>query len=137
MSEQAHRCMSNAERGATSLAMTAVVLIVAVLAVAVSSLAVVYAGAARATNAADAAALAAAVATYPDVGYPAPNVVAGDAATRNGSELVSCRCAVDRRLASRVAEVVVAVHVDVPLFGEVEVRRRSRAEFDPRSWVGR
>jgi hypothetical protein len=33
-------------------------------------------------------------------------------------------------------EVVTAIRVDVPIFGEVTVRAASRAEFDPMRWLG-
>jgi hypothetical protein len=36
-----------------------------------------------------------------------------------------------------VVEVTVAVNVEVPVVGVLAVRTRSRAEFDPRAWLGR
>lgn len=113
------------------------VVIVAVLIVAVSSVAVVYAAATRASNGADAAALGAAVATYPPAADRPPTAVANELADLNGSRLISCRCPIDGGLTVRAVEVVVAVDVDVLIFGNVTVQRTSRAEFDPRSWLGR
>jgi hypothetical protein len=50
---------------------------------------------------------------------------------------MSCACPVDGNLEARVAEVVVGVEADVPIFGQWLVRAGSRAEFDPSRWLGR
>ena len=116
------------------MAMAALLLVVAT---AVVSMALVLAGRAQASNAADAAALAAAVASYPSASQTTPSGAAGSMARHNGAALVSCACPVDASLSARVVEVVVEVAVEVPLFGEVSVRSSARAEFDPRLWLGR
>lgn len=128
--------MSNAERGSVSLAMAAMAGVIVVMTVAVSSLTLVYGGATRAGTAADAAALAAAVATYPSAAESSPLQAAREIARRNGATLVSCRCVVDVSLARRSVEVGVSVSVDVPILGNHVVVRRARAEFDPRAWLG-
>ena len=90
-----------------------------------------------AANAADAAALGAATATFPPASGGSPVAVARDLANRNGAHLVACDCGVNATLSARVASVVVAVEVDLPVFGSVTVTRTARAEFDPRLWLGR
>lgn len=124
------------ERGSSAVAMAGVVGVVAVLAVAVASIGILYGAKAQAQTAADAGALAAAVATYPPIARGSPAVVARSVVTENGSRLVSCRCGVDTSLSERTVEVVTAVGVSVPIFGTVEVGASSRAEFDPMRWLG-
>ncbi len=80
--------------------------------------------------------LAAAVATYPATSRGDPTAAAGAAAEANGAVMVSCHCPVDSTLRARVVEVLAAVRVSVPIFGEVTVRGASRAEFTPRDWLG-
>lgn len=109
---------------------------IAVLAVAVASIGILYGAKAKAQTAADAGALAAAVATYPPVGRGAPAAVARSVVADNGSRLVSCRCGTDASLSERTVEVVASVGVSVPIFGTVEVGASSRAEFDPMRWLG-
>jgi len=116
--------------------MAGIIGVVAVLAVAVSSLGILYSARVKAQTAADAGALAAAVATYPPVGRGSPTAAAGSVVAENGSRLVVCRCGRDGSLTARTAEVVTAVGVSVPIFGTVEVRATSRAEFEPRLWLG-
>lgn len=118
------------------MAMAGLLGVIALLAVAVASIGVLYGAKAQAQTAADAGALAAAVATYPPVARGAPAVVARSVVAENGSRLVSCRCRVDGSLSERTVEVVTAVGVSVPIFGTVEVGASSRAEFDPMRWLG-
>lgn len=118
------------------MAMAGLLGVIALLAVAVASIGVLYGAKAQAQTAADAGALAAAVATYPPVARGAPPVVARSVVAENGSRLVSCRCRVDGSLSERTVEVVTAVGVSVPIFGTVEVGASSRAEFDPMRWLG-
>jgi hypothetical protein len=120
-----------------TVVMTGVIVIVAVVTTAVAALGMLYAARAQATNAADAAALAAAVATYPSIGRESPVVVAEDAAGANGAVLVGCVCPTDPSLNERTVQVTTAIRVQVPIFGEVTVRSRARAEFDPMRWLGR
>lgn len=120
-----------------AVAMSAVVGVVAVAAVAVAGLAAMYAARAQAQTAADASALAAAVATYPPASTRSPLAAARSVAASNGAALVSCRCPRNGDFTARTVEVLTAVAVDVPVFGQVTVRARSRAEFDPMLWLGR
>lgn len=117
--------------------MAAVIALISLFAVAVASLGLVHAARVQAVNAADAAALAAAVATYPGTGRAAPVELAGFLASSNGARLSSCVCRVNRTLEIRRVEVVTIVTVDVPLLGRLAIRGVSRAEFDPRRWLGR
>jgi hypothetical protein len=40
-------------------------------------------------------------------------------------------------MVTRVATVTAVVVVEAPFFGVLEVGATSRAEFDPRAWLGR
>jgi hypothetical protein len=115
--------------------MTALVAVIAVSAIAVAALASLYAARALAQTAADAGALAAAVATYPPAGDGDPRTVARAVVEANGAVLIGCKCARDDRLRARVVEVVAAVQTRVPVFGSLTVRGSSRAEFDPARWL--
>ncbi|MCI0424831.1 MAG: hypothetical protein L0Z49_00195 [Actinobacteria bacterium] len=120
-----------------AVVMTVAMALLAVSLTAVASLGLLYAARAQAVTGSDAAALAAAVATYPGTGRGSPRVEAAMAASRNGARLVACVCPTDSGLGPRVSQVTVTVRVDVPVFGVVTVRATSRAEFDPRAWLGR
>lgn len=120
-----------------TVAMTGVLATVVLASVAVSSLGILYAARTQAQNAADAAALAAAVATYPPAAGGAPVAVARQVAAANHATIVECSCSRDPALRVRIVEVVSAVDVSIPLFGVITVRGSSRAEFDPREWLGR
>ena len=97
----------------------------------------VYAGRAQASLAADASALAAAVATYPAASVMSPSQAAMSVAKENGAGLTSCQCATDASIRVRRVLVEVTVPVQIPLLGAVAVRSRAAAEFDPRAWLGR
>ena len=127
----------SSERGAMAVAMTGVVALLSVVVVATASLTVAYSARVQANTAADAGALAAAVATYPGTGRQSPAKEAQGVVARNGARLVSCACRIDPALRVRAVVVVTAVVVDVPVFGNLEIRGVSRAEFDPRLWLGR
>lgn len=86
------------------------------------------AASAQVQTAADAAALAAAPATF--LGPDAVKVAALLAA-ENGARLVACDCGIDRTPVVRVVRVEVAAFVDAGLLGVHEVRASARAEFDP------
>jgi Flp pilus assembly protein TadG len=120
-----------------AVAMAAVVALLSVVVVATASLGMAYSARVQANTAADAGALAAAVATYPETGRPSPAEEAQAVVTANGATLVSCACRVDPVLRVRAVLVVTAVVVSVPVFGDLEIRGMSRAEFDPRLWLGR
>lgn len=109
----------------------------AVLSVAVAGLGSLYASRTQAQVAADAAALAAAVATYPPASGPSPQMSAKEIARSNGAVLISCSCPRDESPSVRTVEVVAGVTTNVPIFGDVMVRASSRAEFDPWRWLGR
>ncbi|HUG31335.1 MAG TPA: histidine kinase [Acidimicrobiia bacterium] len=123
--------------GAMAIAITALIAIVAVLTTAIAAMGVLYGARAQATNAADAGALAAAVATYPPAAQTSPLAAARAVAGENGAVVTSCRCPIDTGMRTRVVEVRTAVAVEVPVFGAITVRSASRAEFDPRLWLGR
>lgn len=120
-----------------AVASSGVTAIVALLGVAVAAIGMLYGARAQATNAADAAALAAAVATYPPASSTDPVTAARQAAMWNDAVLASCRCPRDTSLSARTVEVVATVEAEVPVFGRVTVSSASRAEFDPMRWLGR
>jgi hypothetical protein len=122
--------------GTMAITLTALIAIVAVLTTAVAALGILYGARAHATNASDAAALAAAVATYPPAASASPSAVAQLVARANGAMLLSCRCELDSSLSSRTVMVTTGVETEVPIFGRVTVRVSSRAEFDPVRWLG-
>lgn len=125
------------EGGSSTIVMTGIVGLLALVTAATTGLGLAYSARAQAQTAADAAALAAAVATYPATSIGNPLTQAREAAAANGALLVSCACPMDASLGARVVTVATGVIVDVPLFGRLDVRARSRAEFDPRLWLGR
>ena len=120
-----------------AVAMSAAVAVVAVASVAVAGLGVLYSARTQAQTGADAAALAAAVATYPPAASVSPVAAARDIAGENGAVVLRCSCPRDPTFRARVVEVVTAIRVDVPVFGEWLVHGSSRAEFDPVRWLGR
>jgi hypothetical protein len=111
--------------------------LVATVGVGTAALGALFDAREQAATAAEAAALAAAVATYPSAAEGTPERLAAELAHRNGARLISCWCDVDHSLRPRVAAVTVALTADVPLFGEVAVGKTARAEFEPRAWLGR
>jgi len=120
------------ERGSgTVLAMaTMAVVIVASLALVAATQIVI--GRARAVTAADAAALAAAVHTFPPAGAGITPIQAATAMARsNGALLTLCRCRTDASLGMRTVEVKVETRVEVVLIGPVMVAAASRAEYVP------
>ena len=117
--------------------MAAMAAILATVVVGVVSVGVVFAARSQAVTGADAAALAAAVATYPSAATAPPGQVAASVARANGATLISCSCRVDLSMQKRVVTVVVAIPVDAPILGRLSIRAGARAEFDPRLWLGR
>lgn len=113
-----------------------VVAAVASVAVASTSVGLLLAERERVSTAAEAAALAAAVATFPPAGRGNPIAAAGEIAAANGAELISCSCPVDSTFAPRTVEVTTEVTVEVPIFGLLTVGQKARAEFDPQLWLG-
>jgi hypothetical protein len=109
---------------------TMAVVIVASLALVAATQIVV--GRARAVTAADAAALAAAVHTFPPAGEGiTPGRAAVTMANSNGAQLTLCRCPIDTSRQTRTVEVRVETRVDVVLIGRVMVTAASRAEYVP------
>ena len=125
------------ETGSSMVLMAGLVALVVAVSVAVSGLGLAYSARAQAQAASDAAALAAAVGTYPPAASGNPLERARRIALANGASLVSCSCPVDASMRARIAVVKTAVTVDTPMFGHLEVKATSRAEFDPRRWLGR
>jgi len=125
------------DRGSVIPAFAGITALLAVLALATASLGALYGAREEAATGADAAALAAAVASFPPAGRASsPEAAARAAAAANGVVLVACECPIDTGLNPRVVTVTTAAQVRVPLFGELTVRVRSRAEFDPALWLG-
>ncbi len=120
-----------------TILMVALCAVVATIGIATAALGVLFDAREKAATAAEAAALAAAVATYPPTGAGMPESLAAEYAARNDAEMVSCWCPVDGTLRTRVVAVTVALTADIPVFGEVLVGKTARAEFDPRAWLGR
>jgi hypothetical protein len=106
--------------------------IVVLLMVGVADAGLLLSGRYRAAAAADAAALAAAPVTFRPFGASGS---ARDEATRfaamNGASIVSCRCRSDPSWNARTVEVIVERKVRLIGGGEITVRARSRAEFEP------
>lgn len=118
-------------------ALAGIIALLAAVALATAGLGVVYAAREQAAAGADAAALAAAVATFPPAGRAgSPAEAARAAAAANGAALTSCQCPIQENMGTRTVTVITSVRVNVPLFGELVVRARSRAEFDPGRWLG-
>ncbi len=125
------------DTGAGTVLMLGLCGLIATVGVGTAALGVLYDTREKAATAAEAAALAAAVATHPPAADGAPDRLAAELAQRNGARLISCWCDVDTSLKTRVVAVTVALTANVPLFGEVAVGRTARAEFEPRVWLGR
>jgi Flp pilus assembly protein TadG len=117
--------------------MAGVMVVLATLAIGAASLGSLYAARAQAHLASDAAALAAAPLTYPGLRRGSPVEEAATMATINGATLERCICPIDSSMRVRTAEVTVSVSRSVPIFGSLSIRATSRAEFDPRVWLGR
>lgn len=125
------------DRGTATIALVAVLSITAVIGIGTAGVGLLYAEKERASTAAEAAALAAAVATYPPTATMSPREAAAFNARSNGIALISCRCPVDGSIQARTVTVIVGTRVELPLLGTVAVRSGARAEFDPRAWLGR
>jgi uncharacterized membrane protein len=121
------------DRGTTSVLVAAVLLLVTVLGVAlIVGLGRLAAARAALQGAADAAALAAAPATFDPFGGPSdPKVAAERMASANGALLVACDCDLDPTWAPRVVVVEVARRVVVLGPFDPVVTARAAAEFTP------
>jgi secretion/DNA translocation related TadE-like protein len=120
------------ERGAGSVLTVAVMALVVFVGLAVLGAAQVITARARATTAADAAALAAAPTTFPPLAVGgSPMAEALRVAEANGARLVSCRCSQVATFEPRQVEVTVVFPVDLPVLGRRWVEASSAAEFVP------
>lgn len=120
------------ERGGGTVLAVAVMAVVIVTSLALVAATQIVVGRARAVTAADAAALAAAVHTYPPSGEGiTPSQAAIRMARSNGARLTLCSCRIDSSYQSRGVEVRVETRVDVVLIGPVMVSAASRAEYVP------
>ncbi len=88
---------------------------------------------AQAGAAADAAALAAAPATFLG-GSPAGE--AARLAVANGATLEACSCQADSSFEERTVTVRVVVGIELPFVGRLQVPGVGRAEFDPMTAIG-
>lgn len=128
--ELRRRCVRNAD-GSIGLGLAVVVLAI-ILALGVGLVGAGLSAYAAASNAADAAVLAAAPLTFRPFGsIRGPSEEAAIFAARNGARLVSCQCAVDRSWNARTVRVVVARSIRLPAVGSITVRAASRATFEP------
>lgn len=110
----------------------ALVGLVAVLALGVGLVGGGIAAHVQASNAADAAALAAAPVTFRPFGAAGgPASEAGRFAQLNGARLVRCACPVDESWNARTVEVVVVRVIALPVVGSVRIPAMSRATFEP------
>jgi len=120
------------QQGAATAVVAALLVVGMVLALLVADVARVTEARARLTAAADAAALAAAPATFADFGAGAdPYRSAAEMARANSAQLVECSCRVDRSWATRMVRVVVASDVDLTLLGARHLEASAAAEFSP------
>lgn len=117
------------ERGAIAILAVVVVGMLLVMAVALLDVTEVVSARTRAQTAADAAALAAAPATFTMVSPP--REAARRLAGANGARLVWCRCRVDRRPLARTVSVRTEVVARLWFWEDVRVVAQSRAEFIP------
>ena len=117
------------ENGAVAVLGVAVVGVLLMIGVAVLDISAVVSARTRSQTAADAAALAAAPATFTLAS--SPQQAATRMAEANGARLVWCKCRIDRRPKVRTVTVETAVVARLWLWEEVTVFAKSRAEFTP------
>ncbi|NOY54617.1 MAG: hypothetical protein GXP34_01380 [Actinobacteria bacterium] len=117
----------NDEAGAVTIVLAGVVFAVLVLGLVIAGTGQVLAARFQAATAADAAALAAAPATF----RADPYEEAVRFAEANGAHLVSCECRPDRSWAPRTVETVTEITVEVLGLGSRRIRARGRAEYVP------
>jgi hypothetical protein len=130
-SRQHRRCARNDEDGSVLIGLS-IALLVLVLAFGVAISGAGLAAYSAASNAADAAALAAAPVTFRPFGATgSPAREAALYAGRNGATLVSCSCSIDRSWARRTVTVRVIRRLVVPGVGSFDFSATSKATFDP------
>ncbi len=89
------------------------------------------------TVAADAAALAAAPATFASFGGGGtPWEIAASTAAANGASIVDCECPMDRTWSSRIVVVAVTGTVDLFMLGSRRLQASAAAEFRPIALAG-
>lgn len=121
-----------AGRGSAAVVLLAIVAVALAAAALVADVTLLMAGRLQAMDAADAAALAAAPVTFAAFGTDGdPAAAARSVADRNGVTLVACRCVVDPSWTPRRVVVRVVRHVDLVLFGTIEIQVAAAADFDP------
>ncbi|MDE0122531.1 MAG: pilus assembly protein TadG-related protein [bacterium] len=117
------------ENGAVAVLGVALVGVLLMIGVAVLDISAVVSARTRSQTAADAAALAAAPATFTLAS--SPQQAATRMAEANGARLIWCKCRIDRRPKVRTVTVETAVVARLWLWEEVTVFAQSRAEFTP------
>ena len=123
------------EHGSAGVVMLAVVAVAMCAGVVIADIGSLLATRLQAAVGADAAALAAAPASFPGMGSERPIEAARHMAAANGVRVVACRCPIDPSWAPRRVEVVVRRDVDLIVLGRVQVRAVGAADFDPRAVV--
>lgn len=120
------------ERGSATILALALIFVVIVTGLALLAAAQLVTARARAVTAADAAALAAAPATFPALSNGAgPDQLAAELAQANGARLLRCLCPIVESFDPRDVEVEVALAAQIAIVGGVEVRAVSRAHYVP------
>ena len=115
-----------------SLIVVATMAVLVVVALTIVALAGAETASERAVGAAEAAALAAAPATFsPLAGGRAPADHARALALANGAELVRCDCETNASYAARTVVVTVRYRTTIPVLGTVHLERTAAAEFEP------
>lgn len=120
------------ERGSVSLVVAGAVAVLVVVALVVVALATAQLASEKAVTAAEAAALAAAPATFPQLGRGrSPTAHARELAAANAAELIVCDCSIDASYGTRRVVVTVRYETTVPVLGTVYLERSAAAEFEP------
>ncbi len=120
------------ERGSVTVLVSAIVLLAMVGTLLVVDVAKVMAVRAGLVVAADAAALAAAPATFAAFGQAVqPQQAAVELAVANGTELVRCDCPIDRSWRVRRVVVTVGTEVELTLLADRYLTASAAAEFRP------
>lgn len=117
------------QAGAITVLVPVVVGLLVIMAAALLDVAAVYSARIRAQTAADAAALAAAPATF--TLETTPREAARRMAQANGARLVLCNCRVDRRPDPRVVSVRTEVVTRLWWWKDIRVPAEAWAEFTP------
>lgn len=122
----------SSQQGAVGLVSAGLIAVAVLLALLVVDVAQVVEARARLTSAADAAALAAAPATFHSFGGSGdPTTEAAALAAANGAVLVRCDCEFDHSWARREVVVEVGMHVALTLLGDRRLQAVAAAEFLP------